>query len=273
MLRNRTRLLTLGLGAWLFGIAFAFHDPEERVVLLAGAQTAVQSDAVQAGGALFRERCADCHGAEAKGDRGPDLTRLWTADGADARVFQVIRSGVPGSIMPPSQATDEQIRAVIAYLRGISTAAAVAGSRGNVSKGEATFWSSCGGCHRINGRGGRLGPDLSRIATSQSREALARAIRDPSASIASGYEAVTLVTRDGQRIRGARKGEDAFSIQIMDTRERLQGYVKAELKEVSRETQSLMPASGPDRLNDAALDDLLEFLGTLRAETQSGRGQ
>jgi len=264
------RAWRLGPGAWL--LAIVFLDPTGRIVPAAGAQIPSQSDGVQAGGALFRERCADCHGAEAKGDRGPDLTRLWTADGADARVFQIIRSGVPGSIMPPSQATDEQIRAVIAYLRSISTAATVAGSRGDVAKGETTFWSSCGGCHRINGRGGRLGPDLSRIASSQPREALARAIREPSASIASGYEAVTLVTRDGQRIRGARKGEDAFSIQIMDTRERLQGYIKAELKDVSRDSQSLMPAFGPDRLSDAALDDLLEFLGTLRAEAQPRRG-
>src|SRR5437773_322168 len=30
------------------------------------------------GAAMFRERCAECHGADAKGERGPDLTRLWT---------------------------------------------------------------------------------------------------------------------------------------------------------------------------------------------------
>ena len=163
-----------------------------------------QAAAIQTGGNLFRERCADCHGAEAKGDRGPDLTRLWTSEIADARAFQIIRSGVPGSIMPPSQAPDEEIRAVVAYLRSISTTTAGSGPRGNAangaSNGERTFWTSCGGCHHVNDRGGRLGPDLSRIASSQSREALARSIREASASIASGYEAVTLVTRDGQRI-------------------------------------------------------------------------
>ena len=220
---------------------------------------------------MFRERCADCHGAEAKGDRGPDLTRLWTSEAADARAFQIIRSGVPGSIMPPSQAPDEEIRAVVAYLRSISTTTAGPSARGDiangVANGERTFWTSCGGCHHVNDRGGRLGPDLSRIASSQSREALAQSIRDASASIASGYEAVTLVTRDGKRIRGVRKGEDAFSIQIMDTRERLQGYVKADLRDVSRDTQSLMPSFGVDRLADRDLDDLLDFMTTLRSNT------
>src|SRR5437762_13511477 len=77
---------------------------------------------IQAGGTLFRERCADCHGADAKGVSGPDLTRLWTTEGSDGRVFQTIRSGVPGSIMPPSSAPDTELWAIIAYLRNISTA-------------------------------------------------------------------------------------------------------------------------------------------------------
>ena len=39
--------------------------------------------AVTAGGALFAGRCADCHGADARGSRGPDLTQRW-ATGATA---------------------------------------------------------------------------------------------------------------------------------------------------------------------------------------------
>ena len=117
----------------------------------------------------------------------------------------------------------------------------------------------------MNGRGGRLGPDLSRIAANQSNQVLTRAIRDASASFPSGYEPVTLITRDGRQIQGTRKGEDAFSIQIMDTRERLQGYLKADLRQVNRDTKSLMPAFGPDRLSDQDLNDLLAYLGTLRS--------
>jgi hypothetical protein len=74
---------------------------------------------------------------------------------------------------------------------------------------------------------------------------------------------VTLVTRDGDRIRGVRKNEDEFSIQIMDARERLQGYLKANLTELTVDKQSLMPIYGPDRLNDRDADDLLRYLTTL----------
>lgn len=219
--------------------------------------------AIQAGASLFRERCADCHGADAKGVSGPDLTRLWTAADADQRVFQTIRSGVPGTIMPASSAPDQQLRAIVAYLRSISTARPE-GSSGNAAHGEGIFSSSCATCHRVNGRGGRLGPDLSRIPASQTNQLLTRAIRDASASFTSGYEPITLITRDGRQIHGTRKGEDVFSIQIMDARERLQGYLKTNLREVTRDKKSLMPDFPPDQLNERDLNDVLAYLGTLR---------
>jgi putative heme-binding domain-containing protein len=228
------------------------------------------------GAALYRERCAECHGADAKGERGPNLTGLLIADvgGAMAeRVFQTIRTGVPGSIMPPSQAPDDEIRALVAYLRSLSAAGSAANSSGNAVNGERLFWSTCGSCHQVTGRGGHLGPDLSRIASSQSREALAKSIRNPSATIATGYEPFVLTMRNGQQIRGARKGEDAFSIQIMDTHERLQGYLKADLRDVKRDSKSLMPDYGSDTLNDRDLDDLLAFLSTLRSDDAARQGR
>jgi putative heme-binding domain-containing protein len=241
-----------GLLAGALGVAFGF----------ASLHAAPQAGAPD-GASLFRLRCSECHGADAKGDRGPNLTTLWTSAAADDRAFQIIRAGVPGSIMPPSQAPDAEIRAIVAYLRRISTAGGP-GAGGNAGNGERIFWASCGSCHRVRDRGGRLGPDLSQIALRETRQGLARSIRDASASFANGYDPVTIVTRDGQRIRGVRKGEDAFSIQIMDTRERLRGFMKADLKDTVHDDQSLMPSFGPDKVSDADLDDLLAYLGTLR---------
>jgi putative heme-binding domain-containing protein len=236
--------------------------------------------AVRTGGALFRERCAECHGSDAKGVQGHDLTRLWTSGATDERVFQTIRTGVPNSLMPSSSAPDEELRSVVRYLRSLNDAAPAGTSTSTsvaaLEHGEAVFWSTCGSCHAVNGRGGRLGPDFTRIGPTQSREALISAIRAPVPSAAGGYQAVTLVTRDGQRIRGAMKSEDAFSIQIMDTHEQLQGYLKARLREVIREPASLMPAFGADRLTDRDLDDLVAFLNTRRGSSPgpgAGRGR
>ena len=220
--------------------------------------------AIRAGRALYGARCAECHGADAKGISGPDLTELWAAGRTDELVFRTIRLGVSGSIMPPSAAPENELWAIVAYLKSIGTVSPVEYAVGDAGHGEEIFRSTCAQCHRVNGRGGRLGPDLSRIGQTRSRAVLASAIREPSASIATGYQAVTLITHDGQQIRGARKGEDAFSVQIVDTRERLQGYLKTDLREVIHDESSLMPDYGSDRLSDRDLDDLLQFLGRLR---------
>jgi cytochrome c oxidase cbb3-type subunit III len=220
--------------------------------------------AVRAGSALFRERCAECHGADAKGVAGHDLTRLWASGATDAKVFQTIRAGVPNTLMPSSAAPDDELWALVAYLRSLNGSASAESATGNAAHGEEIYWADCGSCHAVNGRGGRLGPDLSRIGQNQSRDALTRAIREPDSSVAAGFQAVTLVTRGGQKIRGALKSEDAFSIQIMDTHQQLQGFLKSGLRDVVHEVASLMPAFGPDRLNDGDLNDLLRFLSTLR---------
>lgn len=226
--------------------------------------------AIRLGNSLFQTRCADCHGVDAKGVLGPDLTIVWASGTSDQRLFQTIRSGVPGSDMPPSSGPDEEIWAILAYLRTLTTTVPIEVSTGDAANGARIFWASCGSCHRVTGRGGHLGPDLSRVGSSRSQATLIRDIRDASASIVPGYRTVTLVMTGGRRVRGARKGEDAFSIQIMDTREQLQGYEKAGLKEVISESRSLMPDFVAERLSDRDLHDLVRFLGTLRG-SDAGR--
>lgn len=160
---------------------------------------------------------------------------------------------------------------MVSYLKSLSTVPEFDSDRGDAVRGRELFASTCTGCHRVNGEGGHLGPDLTRIAAIRTREMLLRSIRDPSASVGAGYRAVTLVTGDGQRIRGVTKREDSFSIQILDTDERLQGYLKADLQGIVREERSLMRQFGPDRLNDGELDDLLQYLGTLRGSAPARR--
>ena len=111
---------------------------------------------------------------------------------------------------------------------------------GDAASGERLFRVNCSTCHAVNGRGGQLGPDLSRIGSARPRAGLLNKLRGASEVIRAGYEPVTLVTREGERIRGVKKNEDEFSIQIMDTRERLQGFLKANLSELTIEKQLLM---------------------------------
>lgn len=225
---------------------------------------------IRSGLPLYRVRCGDCHGLDATGYRGPDLTAV-LGGMPDERLFQTIRKGVPGTEMQPSTIPDDDVLMIIAYLRDMNAAAPVDKPIGNVENGARLFASQCTTCHRVGDRGGRLGPDLSRVGAARSRPALVREIRTPSEWVPPAYETVTLVTKDGQKIRAVKKNEDVFSIQIMDTRERIQGYLKAGLQEVIYEKASLMPAYGTDRLSESDLNDLVGYLTTLRMPSPSAR--
>jgi len=218
------------------------------------------SGAIRVGEALFRSQCAACHGPDAKGISAPDLTALWTSGATDERIYRMIRTGVPESAMPPSGAPDKQLWAIVAYLKNLGAVPAWPHATGDPDRGREVFAVECARCHRMHGNGGRHGPDLSNIAAIRTRETVARAIREPSASVTAGYRAVTLVTSDGARLRGIAKGEDAFSIQIIDANERLRGFRKADLRAVDHERTSAMPEFGPADLSDAVLEDLLEYL-------------
>jgi putative heme-binding domain-containing protein len=224
-------------------------------------------EAIRNGGAMFRNRCAGCHGPDARGDRGPDLTGLWVSGVSDDRIFQTVRQGVAGTEMPaadPSRVPDREIWQVLAYVHTLAGTDPQQASTGTPENGERIFQKTCRTCHMVNGSGGELGPDLSRIGSGRPRAALTKKIRMPSTNVRPGYEPVTVVLRDGQRIRAVKKNEDEFSIQVMDMRQRIQGYVKANLAEVVAEKQSVMPGYGPDQLSGSDLDDLLSYLSTLR---------
>ena len=57
-------------------------------------------ESIRGGMALYRVRCADCHGLDATGYRGPDLVAAIGGGMPDERLFDTIRKGVPGTEMP-----------------------------------------------------------------------------------------------------------------------------------------------------------------------------
>ena len=220
-------------------------------------------ESIRGGMSLYRRLCGECHGLDATGYRGPNLL-VYMADAKDEALFQVIRRGVPGSEMPASNRPDVELLQIIAYLRNMNAVPpAESVPAGNVANGAQLFTKQCANCHRVAGKGGRIGPDLGRIGSARTRDALVREIRTPHEWIPPAYETVTVVTKDGQKIRGIKKNEDAFSIQMMDMRERIQGYSKANV-EVLYDKNSLMPAFSAKQLSDSDLSDLVGYLTTLR---------
>jgi putative heme-binding domain-containing protein len=153
---------------------------------------------------------------------------------------------------------------LLAYLRTLAASAPTDAPRGNAQNGETIYRASCASCHRVKGEGGRLGPDLSRVGSARSRETMVKRIRGGIEAMGAGFEPVTLTPTDGPPISGVKKNEDLFSVQIMDSRERIQGYEKDKMKSVENGKRSAMPAFPSSRLSDSDLDDVVRYLQTLR---------
>jgi putative heme-binding domain-containing protein len=229
--------------------------------------------AATAGGSIFRAQCATCHGADAKGIEdidAPDLTLLWSLGNAtDAGVFQTIREGVPGSIMPPHALPDAEIWMLVSYLKRAGAGNASDTFGGDPQRGATLFAANCARCHRAGGNGGSLGPDLSLVTAFRSKDSLNNSIRNPSSVLVRRYSPVSIVTADNERVRGTIKSEDAFSVQIMDSDQNLRAFMKANLNEFSYETSSLMPAFAPAQLSEANVEDILSYLENLRRQARN----
>jgi putative heme-binding domain-containing protein len=224
-------------------------------------------DAILAGMGGFRQRCADCHGTDGKGVRAPDITHVWSSGRTDQGLFRTIRAGIPMTEMPAHPAprtSDREIWQMLAYLKTLAAPPPSDPPRGNAENGARVFRTHCASCHRVNAAGGRLGPDLSRIGAARSRDVLVARIRRGAEIFRPGFAPVTINTGSGAPIHGVKKNEDLFSVQIMDTSERIQGYEKDKMTSVVDGTTSAMPMFGPDRLSDSDLDDLIRYLQTLR---------
>jgi hypothetical protein len=68
------------------------------------------------------------------------------------------------------------------------------------------------------------------------------------------------VTISGEEVKGVLKSEDAFSLQMLDEQQRLQGFQKTELQSFERLQQSFMPSFSQTALSDSALYNILNYL-------------
>ena len=115
----------------------------------------------------------------------------------------------------------------------------------------------------ISERGGRMGPDLTRIGRTRSLKYLRDSVISPDADLTPGYNTITVVTRDGKKIVGVQRGFDNFSAQLMDAQENYYSFLKSDASSVKREFRSLMPDGYAKMFTKAELDDLVAYLASL----------
>lgn len=134
---------------------------------------------------------------------------------------------------------------------------------GSAAAGRAIFFErtqvSCVRCHKIEGQGGDVGPDLTRISPEKTRSYLLEAIVVPNRAIAKNFETALVVTDDGKVVSGIVKEENAEMLRLMTAEGRLVSIPKASIEE-RREGKSAMPEDLVKQLTPRDVRDLVEFL-------------
>jgi cytochrome c oxidase cbb3-type subunit 3 len=144
---------------------------------------------------------------------------------------------------------------------------------GNAAHGKELFSGSaaCATCHMMEGKGGRLGPDLTATGTARSVDYIIDSVRNPSRRLAQGiseamkefsqeYETVTVVDDHGQKFQGVILNEDNFTLQMIDTREQLHLFEKEKLHSLEKSRESLMPKYDEKVLTEKDLQDIVAYL-------------
>jgi putative heme-binding domain-containing protein len=228
-------------------------------------QNPLDSEAdVALGRQLFVGRCGLCHGRDGEGGRGAVLTTGQYRHGnSDREMFLTIRNGIANTEMPGTFLTDPEVWRLVAYVKRLGTArASQEKAAGDPRAGRMVYRSKgCPACHRIDGEGGDMGPDLSSVGVRSSLRYLRQSIVSPSLDIPPTYRTVTVTTRAGAKIRGVHLNEDDYSIQARDVDGNPRSFLKSEIKQIQRENESLMPPYAG--LSPAELDNLLAYLNSL----------
>ncbi len=140
-------------------------------------------------------------------------------------------------------------------------------SGGDAAEGRRIFIERadvfCFRCHKVNGEGGEAGPDLTGMASRQTREYILESIVYPNKQIAAGFESVLVTTTKNETYAGILKGETDAELDLLSPEDGPLKLKKSEIK--SRERgPSAMPEELRQILSKRDLRDLIEFLGSLK---------
>jgi putative heme-binding domain-containing protein len=137
---------------------------------------------------------------------------------------------------------------------------------GDPERGRRVFFSTtslCSTCHKMEGRGGDLGPDLSNVGKSKDRNQLIISLLDPSAEMSPEWQGWYIKLKDGTVEQGRQidVGNDQIKLYTQS-----RGFIEVDKKDIEdygMVQESLMPNGLEQRLTDQDLRDLLTFLERL----------
>jgi len=127
--------------------------------------------------------------------------------------------------------------------------------------------AQCAACHRMEGQGGAVGPDLAGVGTRYSAADLVKSLTEPSTVISEQYQAVQLRTKDGREFFG-RFSDDAGRGVTAFTDPLTQKTVEVPLSAIESRRASPLSLMPEGMLNNFEAEEILDLLAYLQAPLQ-----
>jgi len=135
--------------------------------------------------------------------------------------------------------------------------------KGDVRRGQRVFdqaKAACVSCHQFGYKGGRIGPDLTKIGAIRAERDLLEAILFPSASFVRSYEPIQIVTKGGKVYNGLERSGAPDEVVLVTSATETVRVPRGQIEEMRPGTVSVMPAGLDKQLTPQDLADLVAFL-------------
>jgi putative heme-binding domain-containing protein len=213
----------------------------------------------------FEANCAVCHASDGNGGKGPALTTANVVGMSDAALIKAVHDGTAAGMPPFAQLGDENIAAMVHYLRtlqGQSDTSATGAVAGDATAGRALYFgrAQCSSCHTIQGNGGFIASDLTAYGRSHAADAIRKAIITPDDPLAPDARVIEVRTKNGKKLAGVMRNEDSFNIVLQTEDGRYHFFARGDLADVQYTDHSLMPHTYGTRLTASELTDIIRFL-------------
>lgn len=150
----------------------------------------------------------------------------------------------------------------------IATLLGAVGEGGDPAAGWRLFFgargATCANCHRFEGRGSAVGPDLTTVGKRLSRKRLLESLLDPSREVAPQYVPWVVQTTQGRVLTGLSLGKspDGAKEEFLGADGRTFQVTLADVESRQASRQSIMPAGLAEPLSPAEIRDLLALLAS-----------